>query len=212
MSQSVDIQPIRLLAVSGSLREASFNRRLLELARVWLMADPQLKAVELEIFDELGAVEPFSEDTESPEPDGVHSWRQAIQRSDGVLIATPEYNASIPGQLKNALDWASRPSPDSESGLKHSAMYGKSVAVVSSSTGQFGGVWAADELRKSLKAQGARVVDSVAISVGSAKSAFDDSGQLVSQDQRTRLNDLVVALVEEVVRVRQALARMSVSG
>jgi chromate reductase len=198
---------VRVLAVSGSLREASFNRRLLELAVAAVGDHEDLSQVEIEIFDGLGQVDPFSEDVEAIEPPGVSRWRDALDEADAVLISTPEYNSSLPGQLKNALDWASRPRPDQElGGLRSSSMYGKSVAVVSASTGQFGGVWAADELRKTLKAQGARVVDSVKLSVGSAKTAFTENGQLASQDQQLRLQGLVLALVEQVRFVRAAQA------
>jgi chromate reductase len=207
MSAQNEAEPVRVLAVSGSLREASHNRRLLELATAAAADHEDLANVDIEIFAGMGDIEPFSEDQESPEPSGVGRWRDALEAVDAVFISTPEYNSSIPGQLKNALDWASRPRPGQElGGLQSSAMYGKSVAVVSASTGQFGGVWAADELRKALKAQGARVVESVTLAVGSAKTAFTEDGQLVSPDQQLRLEGLMQALVQQVRFVRAAQA------
>ncbi len=94
----------RVLGIPGSLRQASFNRRLLDLARSLAPS-----GVEIVLWDELKAVDPFDEDDEGDPPPAVQTWRAAIVAADALLIATPEYNSSLPGQLKNALDWASRP-------------------------------------------------------------------------------------------------------
>src|SRR6476646_4103884 len=138
---------MRLLAVSGSLRRDSHNSRLLRAA-----AQQLPPGVELELYDGLKQLPPFDEDDEaSPAPEVV-GWRDAIEAVDAVLFATPEYNSSIPGQLKNAVDWASRPKAEA-------ALRNKPAAVVGASTGSFGALWAQAELRKVLAAAGARVID-----------------------------------------------------
>ncbi len=116
----------------------------------------------------------------------------ARERADAVLISTPEYNHSIPGALKNALDWASRP-------FAHNALRGKPVAVVGASTGLFGAVWAQAETRKVLKAIGAEVVERE-LPLGSADSAFDDEGRLLDPDVGAELRSIVAELVTEADR------------
>jgi chromate reductase len=116
----------------------------------------------------------------------VGRLRDAIAEADGVLIATPEYNGSIPGQLKNALDWASRPFPDN-------ALRGKPVAVIGASTGLFGAVWAQAETRKVLGMIGADVIDAE-LPLGQADAAFAQDGRLVAPQQRAALAELLSAL------------------
>ena len=118
--------------------------------------------------------------------------REAIASADAVLFATPEYNASIPGQLKNALDWASRPFPEN-------ALRGKPVAVIGASTGMFGGVWAQAELRKVLGAIGARVLDRD-LPVATAQRAFHEDGHLQDDQHHSTLEGIVSELVMEVER------------
>src|SRR5712692_4114800 len=136
-----------VLAISGSLRSGSYNTRLLEATRQLLPA-----GVELEVFSRLAEIPPYSEDEEHVMPPAVAALKAAITGADAILIATPEYNGSIPGQLKNTLDWASRPPAASP-------LRGKPAAVIGASTGLFGAVWAQVELRKVLKTIGARVVE-----------------------------------------------------
>jgi chromate reductase len=137
---------MRVLAISGSLRRGSLNTALLRTAAERLPA-----GVEMVPFERLAEVPPFSEDAElAPAPDAVRALREAIRDADAVLFATPEYNHSLPGQLKNALDWASRPAGQS-------ALKGKPVAAIGASKSLFGGVWAQAELRKVLAAMGGRV-------------------------------------------------------
>jgi chromate reductase len=139
---------MRVLAISGSLRRGSLNTALLRTAAERLPA-----RAELVPFERLGEVPPFSEDAElGPAPDAVQALREAIRAADAVLIATPEYNHSLPGQLKNALDWASRPAG-------RSALNGKPAAAIGASKSMFGGVWAQAELRKVLAAMGGRVIE-----------------------------------------------------
>ncbi len=177
---------MRVLAISGSLRRGSHNTDLLRAA-----AGALPPATELEWFDGLRAVPPYDADEDfDPAPVAVRELREAIAAADALLISTPEYNASIPGQLKNALDWASRPFPDN-------ALRGKPVAVVGASPSMFGAVWAQAELRKVLGAIGARVVDGD-LPVAAAHEAFDEGGRLRSSDYRARLQEVVEALAEEV--------------
>lgn len=135
---------MRILAISGSLRRDSHNTAILRAAARLLPP-----GVELELYDGLKQVPAYDED-ESERPDSVQQLWDAVERSDAVLISTPEYNSSIPGHLKNALDWLSRP-------LLESPLRNKPAAVVGASTGMFGAVWAQAETRKVLKAIGARV-------------------------------------------------------
>lgn len=137
------------------------------------------------MFEGLANIPPYNEDSSAHET--VTALRQAIAAADGVLIATPEYNASLPGQLKNVLDWASRPFPDNA--LRH-----KPVAVIGASTGPFGAVWAQAELRKVLRTIGAQVLDDE-LPVGLAHDAFTEHGRLANSDLQGVLTDLVVQLL-----------------
>ena len=188
---------MKVLAISGSLRRDSHNTTLLR-AAAELLPPP----VELEFFDGLKAVEPYDEDDDGRAgPDGARRLRDAIESADAILIATPEYNSSLPGQLKNAIDWASRP-------LGANALWGKPVAVVGASTGMFGAVWAQAEIRKALAASGARVIEKD-LPVGHADEAFTDDGRLADAELRERfveMLDELIALAEQVGEPQRAAA------
>lgn len=185
---------MKVLAVSGSLRRDSWNSKLLAAA-----ADLVGDDVEFEIWDGLKALPPYDEDDDRPDGDpAVTRMREALAEADAVLFATPEYNSSIPGQLKNALDWMSRP-------LIASPVRNKPVAVVGASTGAFGAVWAQGELRKVLSAIGARVQDG-ALALGHAPTRFDEDGRLVDDDIRAELDEIVQGLVQAAHARREALA------
>ncbi|MGH9164194.1 MAG: NADPH-dependent FMN reductase [Acidimicrobiales bacterium] len=169
-----------VLGLSGSLRQGSYNARLLRAA-----GGGMPPGVRLVPFEGLADIPPYNEDT--PVDASVAALREAIRAADAVLIATPEYNSSVPGQLKNALDWASRPFPDNA--LRH-----KPVAVVGASTGLFGAVWAQAELRKVLTTIGASVVDAE-LAVGEAHHAFDGEARLVDPGLRSSLEGIVNRLV-----------------
>jgi len=174
---------MKVLAISGSLRRDSHNTSLLHAA-----AELLPEGVELELWDGLKAVPPYDEDDDIvPAPAAVADLRAAIAGADAILFATPEYNHSIPGQLKNALDWASRP-------LATNPLRNKPVAVVGASMGAFGAVWAQAELRKVLGATGARVVDAE-VAVGHAHNRFDAHGRLTDEELREQLAEVVQALV-----------------
>jgi chromate reductase len=176
---------MRILGISGSLRRGSHNRRLLRAA-----GDALPPGVDLVEWEGLAGLPAFDEDLESTPPPPVQDFLDAIEEADGILIATPEYNASLPGSLKNALDWASRPFPDN-------VLRDKPSAVIGASTGLFGAVWAQAEVRKVLKASGAHVLESE-LPVGMADAAFDEDGALADPDLSARLHDLVSDLVREV--------------
>jgi chromate reductase, NAD(P)H dehydrogenase (quinone) len=183
---------MRVLAISGSLRQGSHNTRLLRAAAE--LAPP---SVELEIFEGLKDVPPYDEDDDvGAGPDGARRLREAIEAADAVLIATPEYNSSLPGQLKNAIDWASRP-------FRDNALRNKPVAVIGASTGMFGAVWAQAEARKVLSATGARVID-VELPVAGADEAFDGD-RLADEELHHRLREVLDELVA-AARERYSLA------
>jgi chromate reductase len=174
-----------ILGISGSLRRDSHNTRALRAAAEYLG-----DGVTLEVWDGLKAVPPYDEDDDGPAaPAAVAELRSAIAGADAVLFATPEYNASIPGQLKNALDWVSRP-------LATNELRNKSVAVIGASTGVFGAVWSQAELRKVLKTMGARVVED-GVAIPSAPSCFDEHGRLVDDEVCAQLETVLGKLVDE---------------
>jgi chromate reductase len=153
--------------------------------------------VEFELFEGLKCVPPYDEDDDGDlAPLGVRRLREAIAAADAVLIATPEYNSSIPGQLKNALDWASRPFPDN-------VLRNKPVAVIGASTGNYGATWAQADARKVLSATGARVVDAE-LPVAGAERAFSGT-RLADDDAHASLAHVLDDLVAEVAE-RQQLA------
>jgi chromate reductase len=176
---------MRILGIAGSLRRGSHNRMLLRAAGAQL--PPGAGLVEWEGLTEIPA---FNEDEEEHPPAPVRAFLAEIEEADALLIATPEYNASLPGALKNALDWASRPFPEN-------VLRGKPCAVVGASTGLFGAVWAQAEVRKALKASGAHVLESE-LPVALADGAFTEDGDLADAELNERLRDLLGDLVREI--------------
>jgi chromate reductase len=181
---------MKVLGISGSLRRESHNSALLRAAAERLPAGAELVA-----YDRLADLPPYDDDVELelhavPEP--VRELRQAILDADAVLIATPEYNHSIPGQLKNALDWASRPAGKS-------ALNGKPAAVIGASTGMFGAVWAQAELRKVLGAMGGRVLE-VELPVAHAAELRHGDRLELPPEQAERLEQVLAELVAAAER------------
>jgi chromate reductase, NAD(P)H dehydrogenase (quinone) len=176
---------MKILGISGSLRRGSYNTSLLG-AAAGLLPDE----VEFELWGGLKEVPPYDEDDDTEEaPAAATALREAIAGADAVLFATPEYNSSVPGQLKNAIDWVSRP-------LATNPLRNKPVAVVGASTGAFGAVWSQGELRKVLAATGARVVEGE-VAVGHAPTRFDEDGRLVDENLLEQLEEVVAVLVAE---------------
>lgn len=180
---------VNVLALSGSLRRESLNTRLLEEAgRLATDAD-------LEVFDKLAQIPPFNEDEEHPEPAAVGDLRRKIQAADAVLIATPEYNSSLPGVLKNALDWLSRPAAD---GL---VLALKPVAILGASPSQFGTVRAQLALRQVLHKMNALVLSQPEFLLFHAHQQLGQDGRLPADSPARKLLgdvlDGLVGLVEQ---------------
>jgi chromate reductase, NAD(P)H dehydrogenase (quinone) len=170
-----------VLGISGSLRRDSHNTSLLRAAAELLPPGAELEMAEI------ADLPLYSEDLDSdPPPAAVARLRDQIARADAVVISTPEYNASIPGGLKNAIDWASRPFPDH-------AFKDKPVLVIGASTGLFGAVWAQAEVRKVLDHIGADVIDSE-LPIGQAHESIHDS-ELAEQTAATELERQLAVLV-----------------
>jgi chromate reductase len=179
---------MHVLGISGSLRAGSYNRALLRAAAAELRAH-----VEFREWHGIEALPAYDEDNDGPVPaPTVARLRRAIAGAGAVLIATPEYNHSIPGALKNALDWGSRPFPDN-------CLRGKPVAVIGASSGLFGAVWAQAELRKVLEAIGADVLDT-ALSIPTAQDAFTSEGRLRDRELATELRAIVHQLAHRTLR------------
>ena len=177
---------MRVLGISGSLRQDSYNSALLRAAAKRLPA-----GVELVEFEHLREIPPYDSDLEAETtPEAVAELRQAMREADAVLIATPEYNHSLPGQLKNALDWASRPAGES-------ALTGTPAAAIGASTGMFGAVWAQAEARKVLGALGGRVVERE-LPISSAAEHYAEGEIELTPEQSEQLEEILAELVSEV--------------
>jgi chromate reductase len=182
---------MRVLGISGSLRGGSYNHALLREAAERLPA-----GVEWSEFERLGEIPPYDADLEELDvPEPVAALREAIREADGVLVATPEYNHSIPGVLKNALDWASRPAGES-------AMNGKPAAVVGASTGMFGAVWAQAETRKVLGALGARVAEAE-LPVAKAADLYRDGRLELPPQQSEQLAEILAELAAAIEEAQE---------
>ena len=169
---------VTILTLVGSLRAASLNRQLAEVA-----AEVAPDGVRVVIYEGLDELPFYNEDLDIAEPPAaVAALRTAAAGADAALVVTPEYNGSIPGVLKNAIDWLSRP-------FGAGALKGKPLAVIGTALGRYGGVWAHDETRKSFGIAGPRVVESISLSLPAA----------VLGDAHPRENDEVVAAVRDAV-------------
>ena len=177
---------MRVLGISGSLRRDSHNTALLRAAGELV----EEQGAEFEVFDGLKAIPAYDQDDDvGSGPIAVARLRRAIADADAVLLATPEYNSSIPGVLKNAVDWASRP-------FATNPLRNKPLAVIGASTGMFGAVWAQAELRKVLGATGARVAE-VELAVGHAHQNLDPDGHPADPAQEEALRNLIRVLLGE---------------
>lgn len=184
---------MRVLGITGSLRRDSYNHALLREAAERLPA-----GVELVEFERLAEIPPYDADLEEETPAAVAELRRAMREADAVLVATPEYNHSIPGVLKNALDWASRPAGQS-------ALTGTPAAVIGASTGMFGAVWAQAETRKVLGALGGRVLEAE-LPVARAAELYRDGRLELSPEQSQQLEEILATLVAEAEQLQESLA------
>ncbi len=178
---------MRVLAISGSLRTESYNTAL---ARAAVRLAPE--GVFVDLYDGLALLPPYDQDLdegESGTPAAVADFREHIEAADALLIVTPEYNGSIPGVLKNAIDWAS---------ARHrgSSFKNKTVAIAGVTTGQYGAIWAQQDLRRVLGISGARVIDGE-LPVSVAQSKFDARGALTDPLVAERLRSHLATLVAE---------------
>lgn len=182
---------MNVLGISGSLRSDSHNTALLR-AAVELLPP----ATELSIYEGLAEIPPYSEDAEADAPPAVEELKAALRDAEAVVFATPEYNHSIPGQLKNAIDWVSRP-------VAGNPLWGKPVAVAGASTGSFGAVWAQAELRKVLGALHAEVLDRE-LPVAYADEAFSADGSLRDEAVAEAMGELLDELIGAAEQVGAA--------
>jgi chromate reductase len=184
---------MRILGVSGSLRESSLNTSLLRAA-----AEAAPDGVELELWEGLGELPLYDEDLEHDPPESVQRLREAWAAAEAILFSTPEYNGSVPGGLKNAIDWASRPRLEA-------VLRNKPVAVVGASTGQFGALWAQQDLKRILGIAGARVVGTE-IPVARAHERFDAQGRILESEVFEQLRLHLTTLASEAVAAPQRVA------
>jgi chromate reductase len=185
---------MRVLGIAGSLRRDSYNHALMREAAERLPA-----GVELVEFERLAEIPPYDADLEAgATPAAVAELRRVMRKADAVLVATPEYNHSIPGVLKNALDWASRPAGQS-------ALTGTPAAVIGASTGMFGAVWAQAETRKVLGALGGRVLEAE-LPVARAAELYRDGRLELSPEQSQQLEEILATLVAEAEQLQESLA------
>jgi len=176
---------VKVLVLVGSLRAASVNRQLADLA-----TEVAPEGVTLVSFDRLGELPFYNEDIDDENvAEPVKALRAVAAGADAALVVTPEYNGSIPGVLKNAIDWLSRP-------FANGALKGKPLAVIGTAAGQYGGVWAHDETRKSFGVAGPRVFEDLKLSVPA--KAFDGRHPRENADVAAALGDVVGKLAAEV--------------
>src|SRR5688500_7467044 len=180
---------VKILGIAGSLRKGSYNRALIRVAQQLLPP-----GATMETFDLLG-IPPFNEDDEKNVPQKVSDFKAAIRRADAILFATPEYNYSVPGVLKNAIDWASRPYGDS-------AWMGKTAAIIGASLGRMGSARAQYHLRQSCVYLDLNVINQPEVMVGNASEMFDAAGNLTHQSSRESLGELLQALVARTRLIR----------
>jgi len=180
---------VRLLGISGSLRRASYNSALLRVA-----ARLVPEGAELTLFQGLGEIPLYNDDVRAQgEPEPARRLRQAIVEADGILIATPEYNWSVPGVLQNAIDWVSRPAG-------HSAFKGKPVAIMGASTSMAGTLRAQVHLRQVLRTVDAHAIPKPEVLVAFAHDKFDADGELTDDTARDLIATLLARLAASARR------------
>ncbi len=179
----------KILAIPGSLRKASYNLSALRAAQQ--LAPPD---VEVEIFD-LHGIPPFSEDEERNPPARVIEFKQKIREADAILFSTPEYNYSIPGVLKNAIDWASRPYGDN-------AWTGKPVAVMGASVGVLGSARAQYHLRQVFVFLNVHALNQPEVMIANASQKFDAQGNLTDEKTKEMITRLLAGLVDWAQRFK----------
>jgi chromate reductase, NAD(P)H dehydrogenase (quinone) len=185
---------MKILGVSGSLRAASYNTALLRAAAQVAPDD-----VTIDLYEDLELLPPFNEDREDAPPAEVERLRAELESADAILFSTPEYNTTIPGQVKHLVDWASRPHGPG------SALWGKPVAVIGASMTDYGAMWAQDHLRKALGIAGARVLEAE-LPVAKAHGLFSADGELADPETRERLAEILSGLIAHHGRFSAAVS------
>ncbi len=183
---------IKILSFAGSLRAGSYNKALIRAAIE--VAPPNVK---IEVFD-LEGIPPFIQDLENNPPPKVAEFKDKIRDADALLIATPEYNYSIPGVLKNALDWASRPKTTTP-------LDGKPVALMSASTGRLGGARAQYHLRQTFVFLNMHPVNRPEVMLSSAHENVDVNGNLTNEQTKTLIRQLIEALASWTKKLKYSL-------
>ncbi len=183
--------PLTILGIAGSLRKASYNRAALRAAQQLV---PGVAVIE--IFD-LEGIPPFNQDDEANPPERVSIFKSRIRAADAILFVTPEYNYSIPGVLKNAIDWASRPYGDN-------AWEGKPVAVMGASIGSIGTARAQYHLRQTFVFLNMYPVNQPEVMIADASRRFDEKGNLTDPRTQQLIRKLLEGLVDWTTKLRKA--------
>ena len=184
-------QPLRILGIAGSLRKGSYNRAALHAAVALCPADARIETFELE------GIPLFNEDDEKRPPAKVVELKQRIRAADALLFATPEYNYSVSGVLKNAIDWASRPYGDS-------AWTGKPATIMGASAGNIGTARAQYHLRQIFVFLDVLALNRPEVMIGNAATRFDERGNLTDEPTKEHIKKLLVALVAWTRRLQGA--------
>lgn len=179
---------VKILGIPGSLRQASFNRFALRAAQSLLPPGASLDLFELE------GIPPYNQDHDKQPPARVVELKTRVRAADAVLFSTPEYNYSMPGVLKNAIDWASRPYGDS-------AWQGKPVAVMGASVGMLGSARAQYHLRQCFIFLNMYPVNQPEVLIANAAQRFNDNGELTDETSRELIRKLVAELVAWTTRL-----------
>jgi chromate reductase, NAD(P)H dehydrogenase (quinone) len=185
---------VRILGIAGSLRRESYNRAALREATKLLPEDATL-----DIF-ELDGIPGFNQDEEQNPPAKVVELKRRVRESDAILIVTPEYNYSVPGVLKNAIDWASRPYGDS-------AWDGKPVAIMGASIGATGTARAQYHLRQSFVFLNMHSINQPEVMIGNASQRFDAGGNLIDESTKNHIRQLLKNLVDWTLGLERIKAR-----
>ena len=184
---------MKVLAIAGSLRKDSFSSRLAAAA-----AGLAPEGVEVELYDGLDDIPNYNQDLEPNSiPAGVEDLREKMEASDAILIVTPEYNASVPGALRNAIDWASRPHGAS-------ALQGRPAAIISNSPMPFGAVWANEQVRKSFTITGTPTVERE-LAIGKVDEKLGDDNTITDEETRDDVAAILLELEELYGQVIQEL-------
>lgn len=188
-------KPIRILGIAGSLRKASFNRGALR-AAVELVPEGAM----IEIF-ELDGIPGFNQDQEQNPPEKVAEFKRKIREADAILFVTPEYNYSVPGVLKNAIDWASRPYGDSAWNGKPAAIMGASIGAIATARAQY-------HLRQMMVFLNMFPVNQPEVMIGNCSDKFDELGKLTDEKTREYIHKLLENLVEWTQRLENEPQKM----